>query len=114
MPVSPNREEAERDMARYTAEIEAQGGSIMGGCVSERADGSVVWVVCPGVLPDEHMPELTPEEAKARLEELLRNAPPPEPLRVPGWYPGDKPTGKDLEYVRQVAERKRREQAGPS
>ena len=97
MPTSRNQEEAERDMARFRADVEAHGGAIMGGCVSVRPDGSVSWVLCPGIGPRERLPELTPEEAAARLAELLRTAPPPEPPRVPGWHPGDKPTGRDPE-----------------
>lgn len=95
-------------MARFTTETEARGDSIMGGCMTTRPDGSVSWVLCPS--PGEQpLPDVTPEEAAANMARLLdraRSLPPWTP-QIPGWYRGDKPTGRDPEAVRLVAERKR-------
>jgi hypothetical protein len=108
MPISRSQEEAERDIARETAEIEARGYAVMGGCMSVRADGSVVWVICPG----EPLREPTREEAAeaerlwAELQSRAEQAPPWTP-QLPEWRRGDEPTGRDPEGVRLIAERKR-------
>lgn len=37
---------------------------------------------------------------------------PPRPPQLPGWSPGDKPTGRDPEAVRAIAEQKRKAAQG--
>lgn len=70
-------------------------------------DGSVSWTICPGLPLREPTPEEA-EEAKKMWEALERRAGLESGTpRVPGWAPGDKATGKDPEFVRLVAERRR-------
>jgi hypothetical protein len=110
MPISRNQEEAECDMARAVAEIEARGYSVMGSCVHFASDGSVSWTVCPGGPLREPTPEEAAEAERlwAELQSRAAQAPPWTP-QLPEWQRGDKATGRDPEGVRVIAERKRLE-----
>jgi len=93
MPISRTQEEAERDIARAIAELEARGYGVQGAVSYQAPDGSVSWTICPRIPPEHDL--RSPEEREADVywrTRLLAEAP---------------ATDKDPEYVRLVAERMR-------
>ncbi len=63
MPISRSEEEAERDMARAIADLEARGYGVQGAVSYQAPDGSVGWTICPRIPPE---PDLrSPEETRS-------------------------------------------------
>src|SRR6476660_1440506 len=91
MPISRNQEEAERDLARAIAELEAQGYGVQGAASYQAPDGSVSWTICPGLPLREPTPEEAEEARKAweALERRAAQAPCWTPS-IPEWLRGDK------------------------